>query len=1321
MIMGIVLCTDTDCKVNEVHEFPECRVLVAPSLRSTSDPAGGPPLLGPPNAAAGARCKNTLSPSVLLSFRLLFCLFYVDLPPGCRLWVAAFAVIRGSAGPLRPLRREALPEEPPTQRIRPLAILRPLKTTLAFSSRIERSCGFGNRTTSLPYPPRAMQVRPKAGAPRGPPQGLSAETPTAAVDGFAPGIAGGASEEGRSRGLQGGARGAPARGPLRGPPAILAAKRLERRRQREGACVSAASSSTDAASRGLPHPLGGPQIGGPRVGFINNKGDSATTSESDRIDSEASSSFDDDFEEMLFLGNDGSLGDLSRAPRSRRRKRKRAAPFSSQPHRKRRKRRSAASPSNLTPEVQSRVREMMRQATDHYLSGNYEAAVSALKETIRKAPGLHDPFHLLGLVFEEAYGDKRRALDCYLLAAHLVGGDALLWQRSGLLAVELEDLQQAAYCFRRCLRNIRESDSGKEAVQRDVEAKGCSGRAKETATSEKKSSSRAVAEEANGDGRDASEEATERSKDGEEDHDMRQLEENVTFQLAQGAHERACAVLQPLHSRNWGLAPLSSLLAFCLHKSGRLQEAREVLEATAATPTSSNVSPEHSLLPLMEKEQQDCLNMLCEIDAEEGRHSHCLLLIQSFLGAAPLTSAPLDLAVKLAAAGVITGKEIDPSYLDTYLLLADAFIVAGRQAEARRLLQRVLSLPQAQTDSGLSVKLAKCCVALGSPEEAIGVLQSCLSATEASYSGLAGIRDAEARLLLSSLLREQGNQLGADCVLLSISFRSLWEQDALPSPLPTEDRERQYRQILSSLSQREALRRRSPSAAPAATQSRLPEEDATLAARFLSLVTECELDTRRVMREAQQRRVEVAQGVDLAGSGGALADGGKEASDPAERVPRGLLVMAKGTATKRNKRSRRIQHQGVKKDLGLKGIEDFAGRVFAAAPGLAGACLSCCRLCLLCSSVSCICLSVSARVLASMRVFRGALALLGVSAFQGLCPLRTALMPLHCLCSSGFAKGERFLRERLEAYCEFLRMGAELLGSVGRFSEAVAVLEDVQGDWKQKRHTGSPAAKKALKESMQLLALTCLFMIPTGGSAYCCYCRVDSAPWVAKYGASSKGVSLAKCADGCLRAKSGGWHAPTGIGLSKTLATAPTAKGPPPLGPSRRIWTFAFLTGGVALPRHNQLAREGAPAGEPGCLLASVASILAPVDAAFLLFSIFHFPFVLPPNLHLPIHTAPQCLWSWVIRQLLGRPSDYALCLMAGHFCISSCRWRFAAAEYTRALYRCPKDALAALCLAAAFLAHATTHALQGISSSTALPSLRAVVSPLPLDSRRAP
>lgn len=57
---------------------------------------------------------------------------------------------------------------------------------------------------------------------------------------------------------------------------------------------------------------------------------------------------------------------------------------------------------------------------------------------------------------------------------------------------------------------------------------------------------------------------------------------------------------------------------------------------------------------------------------------------------------------------------------------------------------------------------------------------SCMAANEAQCSELAGIRDAEARLMLADLLKAKGQQLEADCVLLSVSFRGLWEQDALP-------------------------------------------------------------------------------------------------------------------------------------------------------------------------------------------------------------------------------------------------------------------------------------------------------------------------------------------------------------------------------------------------------------------------------------------------------------------------------------------------------------------------------------------------------------
>ena len=258
----------------------------------------------------------------------------------------------------------------------------------------------------------------------------------------------------------------------------------------------------------------------------------------------------------------------------------------------------------------------------------------------------------------------------------------------------------------------------------------------------------------------------------------------------------------------------------------------------------------------------------------------------------------------------------------------------------------------------------------------------------------------------------------ADCVLLSVSFRGLWEQDALPRsalhpaaaaaaaswgllysvyilcillcsficlfpkgwlyffrPLPAQERERQYHhihQLLSSILQRSqrgpppvgaplsavetppaattetktaattetktaattetktaATTETAGAAAAAAAGAATQEEKAAAATRFLSLVADCELDTRRVLRESQQRRVEVAQevrGPSKRPSGGPPdEEGGQRTADTQGGAPRGLLVMSKGGTAKRNKHAKRIQHQGVKKDLGLKGIEDFAG------------------------------------------------------------------------------------------------------------------------------------------------------------------------------------------------------------------------------------------------------------------------------------------------------------------------------------------------------------------------------------------------------------
>lgn len=90
-------------------------------------------------------------------------------------------------------------------------------------------------------------------------------------------------------------------------------------------------------------------------------------------------------------------------------------------------------------------------------------------------------------------------------------------------------------------------------------------------------------------------------------------------------------------------------------ETSKANAAEEPLKSSGEQGLVSRDSVE-CLLSRMTDKQLDCLNMLCEIDAEEGQHLHTFLLLRFALGSASLSSVPLDLAVKLAAAGVITGE-----------------------------------------------------------------------------------------------------------------------------------------------------------------------------------------------------------------------------------------------------------------------------------------------------------------------------------------------------------------------------------------------------------------------------------------------------------------------------------------------------------------------------------------------------------------------------------------------------------------------------------------------------------------------------------------
>ncbi|EPS71182.1 hypothetical protein M569_03577, partial [Genlisea aurea] len=108
--------------------------------------------------------------------------------------------------------------------------------------------------------------------------------------------------------------------------------------------------------------------------------------------------------------------------------------------------RKRGSKNKLNPEVNKKL----GNATLHYAHGRYEEAISVLKEVIRLAPNLSDPYHTLGLIYT-AINDNKRALNFYMIAAHLSPKNASLWKLLVSRSIEQGDTGQANYCLNKAI------------------------------------------------------------------------------------------------------------------------------------------------------------------------------------------------------------------------------------------------------------------------------------------------------------------------------------------------------------------------------------------------------------------------------------------------------------------------------------------------------------------------------------------------------------------------------------------------------------------------------------------------------------------------------------------------------------------------------------------------------------------------------------------------------------------------------------------------------------------------------------------------------
>jgi general transcription factor 3C polypeptide 3 (transcription factor C subunit 4) len=91
---------------------------------------------------------------------------------------------------------------------------------------------------------------------------------------------------------------------------------------------------------------------------------------------------------------------------------------------KRGRKKNVPGASRLSPEVTRKLGE----ANLFYATGRFDEAVELLKEVVRLAPNVADSYHTLGLLYD-AKGDREKALNFYMIAAHLTPKDIVLWTR----------------------------------------------------------------------------------------------------------------------------------------------------------------------------------------------------------------------------------------------------------------------------------------------------------------------------------------------------------------------------------------------------------------------------------------------------------------------------------------------------------------------------------------------------------------------------------------------------------------------------------------------------------------------------------------------------------------------------------------------------------------------------------------------------------------------------------------------------------------------------------------------------------------------------
>ncbi|XP_074605074.1 general transcription factor 3C polypeptide 3 [Brevipalpus obovatus] len=97
------------------------------------------------------------------------------------------------------------------------------------------------------------------------------------------------------------------------------------------------------------------------------------------------------------------------------------------------------------------LKGLVGQANLYFAQGRHEDAIAMCSEVIRQVPTAPEPFHTLGMLYEEM-GEFEKAFQYHLIAAYLSPSDCGQWIKVAEMAVEQNKLQLAVKCYSKAIR-----------------------------------------------------------------------------------------------------------------------------------------------------------------------------------------------------------------------------------------------------------------------------------------------------------------------------------------------------------------------------------------------------------------------------------------------------------------------------------------------------------------------------------------------------------------------------------------------------------------------------------------------------------------------------------------------------------------------------------------------------------------------------------------------------------------------------------------------------------------------------------------------------